>query len=859
MTHEQQPAARRPHPSQGGRRLCLAFCFAGLLLCGCAHHETSRHVELLDDGWLFTLADSASGDLDYAYDLDFDDSGWRHVRVPHDWAIEGDFSQDNPSGVGGGALPGGIGWYRRHFDVTADDMARRTYLRLDGIYMNASVYVNGIKEGRRPYGYSSVVYDISYDLLEGDNVIAVMVDNSDQPNSRWYSGCGIYRNAYLIRTDNVHIEPWGTCVRTPLVNSEKADVEITTTVRNTNSQPVDVDLVTTLVDSAGRTVAQDTRTVHVEPDNHFDLTQSLRLSHPTLWDVSHPALYTALSRLVMGGQEVDRLETPVGIRSFYFDAQAGFILNDRRLKLNGVCLHHDLGCLGAAINVRAIERQLDMLRDMGCNAIRCTHNPPAPELLDLCDRMGFVVFDEAFDMWRRNKTENDYARFFDVWHERDLVDLIKRDRNHPCVVAWSIGNEVLEQWDATETTSEDAQQANIDIAMGRGATQADSSNRLNAASLLCRQLADIVHRNDPTRAVTAGCNEPAPTNNLFKANALDIIGFNYHNDYFATVPELFKGKPFVVSESNSALMTRGYYKMPSTEVSIMPTDWRHTSDDPTLSCSSYDNCRVPWGATHERTLIDVRDNDFIMGQFVWTGFDYIGEPTPYGWPARSSYFGLVDLAGFPKDAYYLYQSEWQTRKTVLHLFPHWNWKQGQEVDLWCYYNNADEVELYVNDRSQGVRHKDATHLHAMWSVPFEPGTCRVVSRLKGEKVAEAQVSTAGRPKGLRLTADRSKIRADANDLCFVTVEVVDKSGNVCPSATNHVSFSLEGVAEIAGVDNGCPFSLERFRASERDAFYGKCLVVLRSNGRAGNARLIATSPDLSSDEITINCLSEETY
>lgn len=841
------------------RFLAAALGVFALMAVGCTQHDGSRKVTRLTDEWRFVLADTTSA-FDFAYDMDYDDSEWQTVRVPHDWAIEGDFSENNPSGVGGGALPGGLGWYRRHVEMSIEDMQRRTYLILEGVYMNASVFVNGIKEGRRPYGYSSVCYDISYDLFEGDNVIAVMVDNSDQPNSRWYSGCGIYRNVYLVQTDQIHIEPWGTFVRTPLVNSEKADVDITTTVRNGNYEAVDVDVVTTILDSVGRTVATDTRTVHVEPNNKFDLTQQLRVPHPTLWDVDHPALYTAEQHLMLGGQELDRYDTPFGIRSFYFDSQIGFILNDRKMKINGVCLHHDLGCLGAAVNRRAIERQLQMLKDMGCNAIRCTHNPPSPELLDLCDQMGFIVFDEAFDMWRRPKTANDYSQYFDVWHERDLVDLIQRDRNHPSIVAWSIGNEVLEQWDATETTNEDAQQANIDIAMGRGATSADSAGvKLNSSSLLCRQLADIVHRCDPTRPVTAGCNEPAPTNNLFKANALDIIGFNYHNDFFATVPELFKGKPFVVSESNSALATRGYYKMPSTQVYIEPIDWRHTSSDPSMSCSAYDNCRVPWGSTHERTLIDVRDNNFISGQFVWTGFDYIGEPTPYGWPARSSYFGLIDLAGFPKDAYYLYQSEWQTKQTVLHLFPHWNWRQGQEVDLWCYYNNADEVELFINDQSQGVRHKEPNVLHAMWRVRFAPGVCRVVSRLKGEKVAETSIETAGRPAGLRLTADRSKIHADADDLCFVSVEVVDKNGNLCPTATNHVEFSVEGVAGIEGVDNGSPISLERFKATERDAFYGKCLVVLRSSGHAGNARLIAKADDLSSAEITINCLSEETY
>ena len=834
-------------------RSIFASVILSFTFMSCSSYVETRYHERLVSDWFFALTDTID-----AYEIDFDDSNWRVLNLPHDWAIEGDFSQDNPSGVGGGALPGGMGWYRKTITMTEADLKGRVFLQFDGIYMNGTVFVNGIKEGQRPYGYTSVIYDVTPDLKVGDNVIAVRVDNTDQPNSRWYSGCGIYRNVWLTKTNRIHVAPYGVWVRTPLVNKSKADVLVTTTVQNSNDFGVDVDVCTTIRDNNGRQVASEVGTLHVEAQSSADIDQNIRIANPLLWDVNNPALYTAYTVLKENGNSLDNCETTFGVRSFYFDPSSGFILNDRNLKLNGVCLHHDLGCLGAAVNTRAIERQLQMMQEMGCNAIRCTHNPPAPELLDLCDKMGLLVIDESFDMWRRPKTERDYARFFDDWHERDLVDLIRRDRNHPSIIAWSIGNEVLEQWDETSTETADAQQANIDVAMGRGAKNS-SGDQLTPGALLCRQLVDIVRKVDPTRFVTAGCNAVEPTNNLFKANALDLIGFNYHNDNFDSVPYIYKNKPFYVSESNSALMTRGYYKMPSTKTYIMPKDWMFSSDDPSVSCSSYDNCHVPWGSSHERTLIQVRDNDFISGQFVWTGFDYIGEPTPYSWPARSSYFGIVDLAGLPKDVYYLYQSEWQSDKTVLHLFPHWNWKPGEEVDIWCYYNNADEVELYLNGQSQGISKKSDNILHAYWRLNFEPGQLRVVSRKDGKQVAEQTINTADQPAAIRLTPDRTRMHSDGDDLCFVKVEVVDKDGNLCPNAQNLVNFSVEGTATVEGVDNGSPFSHERFKASCRKAFYGKCMVVLRSNGNPGNARLVASSDGLTSAEVTLNFLTNETY
>ena len=576
----------------------------------------------------------------------------------------------------------------------------------------------------------------------------------------------------------------------------------------------------------------------------------VRISEPHLWSVDDPYLYTLVTELeTLDGELLDRVETRTGLRHFFFSPEEGFSLNNEPLDINGVCMHHDLGCLGAAVNRHAIRRQLEILKGMGCNGIRTAHNPPAPELLDLCDEMGFIVQDEAFDMWRKKKTAHDYSRYFNEWHERDLEDFIKRDRNHPSVIMWSIGNEVLEQWSHADADTLSLAEANLILNFGHSADMlARNDGNKTVNSLLTEKLADIVRQNDETRPVTAGCNEPAPGNHLFRSGALDIIGYNYHNQNVADVPKNFPGKPFIITESNSALMTRGYYRMPSDHMFIWPERWDIPFYDESFACSSYENCHVPWGNTHEETLKLVRDTEFISGQYIWTGFDYIGEPTPYGWPARSSFFGIVDLAGFPKDVYYLYQSEW-TDKDVLHLFPHWNWEKGQEVDMWCYYNNADEVELFVNGVSKGVRSKTEDSLHTVWRTVFEPGTVEVVARKDGREVRRKAIRTAGEPAAIRLSKLQYGDYAEDDALCFVTVEIVDAEGNLCPNADNLVTFEADGPAFIAGVDNGNPVSMERFKDNRRKAFHGKCLVVLQAD-KSGKTRLTAKSDGLASENIS---------
>ena len=827
---------------------CLLLLLAGACTSVSQPEDNGRRVDFTT-GWTFNLGDDESASAP-----DYDDSGWRKLNLPHDWAIEGDFSKDNPSGTGGGALPGGIGWYRKVFTVDKADLGKRLYIDFDGVYMNSTVYINGHKLGTRPYGYISFSYDLTpYINWDGKNVVAVRVDNAEQPNSRWYSGCGIYRNVWLTRVAPVHVAQWGTFVTAENVSENGALLKIHTKVQYDadSTETTQVTLLSQLLDASGKVVGEATSDVELQAGTSKDIPQEITVANPQLWNLENPYLYKVKTVLSQNGQTVDTYYTNTGIRTFSFDVEKGFVLNGKQVKINGVCMHHDLGCLGAAINTRAIERQLEILKEMGCNGIRCSHNPPAPELLDLCDRMGFIVMDETFDMWRKRKTAHDYSRYFDEWHERDLTDLVVRDRNHPSIFMWSIGNEVLEQWSDAKADTLSLAEANLILNFGHSEDMLAKEGEMSVNSLLTKKLADMVRALDPTRPITSGCNEPNPNNHLFRSGALDIIGFNYHHEWFAEVPENFPGKPFLVTESVSGLMTRGYYRMNSDSMYIWPKRWDIPFFDESFSCSSYDNCHVPWGSTHEETWRLVKNSDFISGQYIWTGFDYIGEPTPYGWPARSSYFGIVDLAGFPKDVYYMYQSEWRPDKTVLHLFPHWNWEPGQTIDLWAYYNNADEVELFINGKSQGVRSKGKDDLHVCWRVTFEPGTVKAVSRKDGKVVAEQEIYTAGEPAQVRLTPDRASIHADGRDLSFVTVEILDKDGNLCPNADNEVTFDVQGDGFIAGVDNGSPISMERFKANHRKAFYGKCLVVIQNNGKSGNISLTATADGLEKDNVSI--------
>ncbi|HMM01767.1 MULTISPECIES: sugar-binding domain-containing protein [unclassified Dysgonomonas] len=807
------------------------------ILFSCTTQDKVRDNTDFTENWKFCL-----GDDSLAYNIQYDDSKWRTLNLPHDWSIEADFSANNPSTPGGGALPGGIGWYRKEFTIDKSNENKSFYIDFDGIYWNSKVWINGHLLGERPNGYISFRYDLTPYIKSGEkNVIAVRVDNSQQPNSRWYSGSGIYRNVWLLTVNPVHVDHWGTYVTTPLVSEEKAEIKIVTNIRNTETTSQNADIYSILVDAKGRELTQTNRKIAITAQSNGETEQSINIDNPILWSVENPYLYKIITQIKQNGKIVDEYETPVGIRYFSFDAEKGFFLNGKSVKIKGVCNHHDLGCLGAAVNTRAIERQLEILKEMGCNGIRTAHNPPAPELLDLCDKMGFIVMDETFDMWRKKKSPYDYSQYFPEWHERDLTDLILRDRNHPSIFMWCIGNEVLEQWSHINADTLDLQQANM---MLNFANTLDKKNvnpkELHINSLLTVKLADIVRKLDPTRPITTGNNETEPSNHVLRSGAMDIIGFNYHEYNWIDFHEKFPNQKLIITESTSALMSRGYYQMPSDSMNIWPERWDKPFDRPIHHCSSYDNCHVPWGTTHEDTWRLVKKYDHISGVYLWTGFDYLGEPTPFWWPSRSSYFGIIDLAGFRKDIYYMYQSEW-TDKNVLHIFPHWNWQEGQVVDVWAYYNNADEVELFLNGKSLGKKSKIEDQFHVFWRVPYKKGVLKAISYKNGREVMTKEVKTTGEAVNIRLTADRQTIKADGKDLSFVTVEILDTEGNAIPIADNLIDFSIEGNGIIAGTDNGDPTDSNSLKKPSRKLFSGKALVVVQSGKEGGNIMLKAKS------------------
>ena len=798
----------------------LFFCFLGLFaVSDCfANPRPGKRISFNQE-WRFHLGDIASGQ-----NASLDDSQWRRLDLPHDWSIEGEFSDKHSAGTGGGALPGGIAWYRKTFTIPATAKGKLVFIEFDGVYRNSEVWINGHYLGKRPYGYISFAYELTPHLAYGPktNVIAVKVDNSQQPNSRWYSGSGIYRNVWLTTLDPVHVEHWGTYVTTPEVSEQSATVAIKTKVSNGSQSAAAVNLTTVIRDAAGREVARATEKGVAESGAKVEVSQTLKVSSPVLWSDERPYVYKVVSQLEQGGRIVDRYETPLGIRTFRFDVNKGFFLNGKPLKIRGVCNHHDLGSLGAAVNTRAIERQLEMLKAMGVNGLRTSHNPPAPELLELTDKMGFIVMDEAFDVWKKEKTRFDYHLDFDEWHERDLQDMLLRDRNHPSIFMWSIGNEVMEQ-----------------------------HNKNAEGGRISKQLVSIVRRFDTTRPITAACNVVTLDNTVLTEGDLDIVGLNYNQAKFAQFRTMFPGRVIIGAETNSSVHTRGSYTMPSDQI----RRWPRNKDEilklgPDYECSAYDNSTAPWGAGHEEMWKLVKKHDFFSGMFIWTGWDYIGEPTPYPWPAVSSYFGIIDLAGFPKDAFYMYQSEW-TKQPVLHLFPHWNWKPGQTVDVVAYFN-ADEVELFLNGRSQGAKRKQGDEVQVFWRLPYEPGVLKAVSRKNGRVVLTREVRTAEAPAQIVLVPDRRTIKADGADLSFVTVKVVDKNGTLVPSAENLIKFELSGEATIAGVDNGNQISHESFKGKQRKAFHGMALAIVQAKQKPGRIVLKASSDNLPPASVVID-------
>ena len=817
-------------------------------------------VEFVADGAVAKPSKTDEGlGSDVAYTRrDFDDSRWRQLDLPHDWGIEGPFRQEYPGETG--KLPWwGVGWYRKHFEVPAKDGGKRLYLSFDGAMSYATVWLNGRFVGGWPYGYASFQLDLT-PLVEygAENVVAVRLDNPPD-SSRWYPGGGIYRKVWLEKTAPVHVAHWGTYFTTPEVSQRSATVNVEVTVANDSGEAAEVRVETAVFpidpDWKGRGgegvataagaegVATETARASVGAGARARVAASVRVNNPKLWSPKSPNLYLAVTTVEQKGKTVDLIPTVFGIRTIKFDAARGLLVNGEPVEIKGVCNHHDLGALGAAVNRRAVERQLEILKEMGVNAIRTSHNPPAPQLLDLADKMGFLVMDEAFDAWRRGKKKNDYHLLFDDWHEKDLRAFVRRDRNHPSVMLWSTGNEIGEQ-------------------------------RSPEGHKVSEELANIVRSEDPTRPVTAGANYTEAGYNGFQ-KTIDVFGYNYKPQEYGKFREKNPTIPLFASETASTVSSRGEY--------FFPVEEDKDKGKADFQVSSYDLYAPRWATTPDAEFKGQDEFPFTAGEFVWTGFDYLGEPTPYNAdvtnllnfsdpaaqarmseelkslgkilvPSRSSYFGIVDLAGFRKDRFYIYQARWRPELPMAHILPHWNWpgREGQVTPVHV-YTSGEEAELFLNGRSLGRKRRGPFEYRLRWDeVKYEPGELRVVAYKNGRRWAEDSVKTTGPAERLTLKADRATIDADGNDLSFVTVSVVDRSGLIVPRAKNRVRFELSGPGEIVAVDNGDATSHEPFQAKERAAYNGLCLVVVRSKaGAAGGIKLRASSEGLKPADVNI--------
>lgn len=817
-------------------------------LCICFGAEAQvRYDILLEKNWKFTREDDPS-----FIDKDYNDSKWENVTVPHDWAIYGPFdpyndlqevaiSQDGqtkaqPHAGRTGGLPFvGAGWYRTELHIPQYTPGKKVSLLFDGAMSQATVYVNGEKVGYWPYGYNSFHFDITGYLNEnGKNTLAVRLENLPE-SSRWYPGAGLYRNVHLIITEEAHIPIWGTFITTPVVREEFARVSVKTNIQRPEGTDVSrYRLVTEIWNPYGtRLLEMQTQLTKFDEDC---FTQEAIIQTPRLWSPQKPELYKAVSRLYDGETLKDEYATTFGIRTLEIIPDKGFFLNGEKTMFKGVCMHHDLGPLGAAVNDAAIRRQLRILKDMGCNAIRTSHNMPAPELIRACDEMGFMVMPESFDEWKTPKMKNGYNLFFDEWAEKDLVNLLHQYRNNPSVVMWCIGNEVPDQ-------------------------------SVEGGNKIARFLQDICHREDPTRPVTNGMDHGMTVINNNFASTMDVVGFNYRLHVYQ---EGYKKLPQAIilgSETVSTVSSRGVYKFPVERKSMVKYD-DHQS-------SGYDVEHCGWSNLPEDDFIHQEDLPYCIGEFVWTGFDYIGEPTPYytDWPSHSSLFGIVDLAGIPKDRYYLYRSHWNKAENTLHILPHWTWpdRKGEITPVFVYTNHPS-AELFINGKSQGKQTKDTSiqldesgteealksferqkRYRLMWmNTVYEPGTLKVVAYDKdGNAVEEKEVHTAGKPYRLELSADRTHIAADGNDLSFINVKVVDRQGNLCPDATHQIKFNVRGAGTYRAAANGNSVSLEPFHLPQMKLFSGQLTAIVQSNEQPGVIVFEASAPGVRSAKIEI--------
>lgn len=809
-------------------KLKKTYVMACLLGCLVGNLYAQRTEMLLEKGWKFT-----KGDVSGAEGTSFNDTHWESVVVPHDWAIYGPFDRNNDlqnvavtqnfekeasvkTGRTGGLPYVGVGWYRTRFDV---EPGRQTMLVFDGAMSEAKVYVNGKEACFWPFGYNSFYCDVTSFLnYDGkQNLLAVRLENRPQ-SSRWYPGAGLYRNVRVVTTGQIHVPVWGTQLTTPHVSEDYASVCLRTSVENAGRTELTVQ--TDIISPEGKVVSSKKNKGYI---NHgLPFTQNFIVEHPALWSPESPSLYRAVSKIYSGDTLLDTYTTRFGIRSIEYIADKGFFLNGKHRKFQGVCNHHDLGPLGAAINVSALRHQLRMLKDMGCDAIRTAHNMPAPELVSLCDEMGFMMMIEPFDEWDIAKCENGYHRFFNEWAERDMVNMLHQYRNNPCVVMWSIGNEVPTQW-STEGYK------------------------------VAKFLQDICHREDPTRPVTCGMDQVDSVLDNGFAAMLDIPGFNYRAHRYEEAYERLPQNIVLGSETSSTVSSRGVYKFPAERrAGAMYDD--HQS-------SSYDLEYCSWSNIPDIDFALAEDYDWTIGQFVWTGFDYLGEPSPYdtnAWPNHSSMFGIIDLASIPKDRYYLYRSIWNKDEETLHILPHWNWEgyEGKPIPVFV-YTNYPSAELFVNGKSYGRQTKNRqtveNRYRLMWhNVTYEPGEVKVIAYdADGKAVAEKNVYTAGKPHHIELQTDYTSLKADGKDLAYVTVRVVDKEGNLCPTDGRLLNFRVKGAGSYRASANGDPTCLDLFHLPQMHAFNGMLTVIVQAGETAGNLELQVSAKGLKTARLVL--------
>ncbi len=770
------------------------------------------------------------GDLPYVQP-DFDDSSWQRIDLPHDWAITGPFT--HAGGGGMGRLPSaGVGWYRKKLDLTKSDAGRSIFLDVDGAMSYAMVWLNGQLVGGWPYGYASWRLNLTPDVNPGGtNELVIRLDNPPD-SSRWYPGGGIYRNVWLVKTSPVHVGHWGTYLTTPEVSDSAATVDLKVTLDNDSGESAKVAVATEIyhLNAQGQKTGSVVASVspvdaQIAPGAQSVVEGRATVVRPSLWGPppqQRPNRYVAVTTVTEAGKVVDTYETPFGIRTLRFDPDRGFFINGEHIRLQGVCDHHDLGALGTALNRRALQRQLQLLTEMGCNAIRTSHNPPAPELMELADEMGILVMDEAFDVWARQKAPFDFHLIFPDWLKQDLRAQIRRDRNHPSVILWSIGNEVGEQFTGTN------------------------------GAVLAKQLCDIVHEEDPTRPATSAMNWSRPDDPL--PAVLDAIGLNYQGAGIRGSPgrypafhEKFPDKFIFGSETASALSSRGEYIFPVTHGVSAAVGTNSGEDCVRHQVSAYELYSAAFGASADKVFASQEQHPYVGGEFVWTGWDYLGEPTPYD-SSRSSYSGIIDLAGFKKDRFYLYQAHWRPDFPMAHILPHWTWPErlGQITPVHV-FTSGDEAELFLNGTSLGRKKKGPYEYRLRWDdVIYQPGTLKVVAYKNGKPWATDAVKTAGDPANLKLIPDRNEICADGRDLSFITVTVTDQAGMMAPRAANRIHFDLQGPGEIVATDNGDPTSFESFQSHDRQAFNGLCLVIVRGHpGQSGAFKLTAEAEGLS--------------